>query len=81
MSEWVEVGCNVAELLIQSDKTIVYASHTETDGDGDLLEHFTEWGLTGFTEWPVLRSWSTTKDRPCRHLVPSKDFDRESARD
>ena len=73
MSPWVEVGCDVSELLAQSDKTVVYASHTEHDGDGDLLEHFTEWGLKGDDEVPVLRSWSTTKDRPCRHLVPTKE--------
>ena len=77
MSEWVEVGCNVSELISQSSQTVVYASHTEHDGDGDLLEHFTEWGLNGDGEVPVLRSWSTTKDSPCRHLVPTK----ESARD
>jgi hypothetical protein len=77
VSGWVEVGCNVAELLVQSAKTAVYASYTEHDGDGDLLEHFTEWGLAGDAEVPVLRSWSTTKDRPCRHVVPTK----EDARD
>jgi hypothetical protein len=69
---WVEVDCNIAELIKQSDKVCVYASRTEMNTNGDaLLIGYTEWGLKE-VDVPVLKSWSMTGDSPCRHLVPAK---------
>lgn len=72
MKGWVEIDCNVSELIKQSDKVEVYASRTEMNTTGtELVYGYTEWGLKE-ADMPILKSWAATKESKCRHLVPTK---------
>lgn len=73
---WTETSCEVADLIIRSDKVHVYAGLTDMDGEYGPPQIYLEWGLrpeatrTG-VEVPLLRSWGAIGDSKCRHLVPA----------
>ncbi len=76
MAAWVEVACEVADVIRQSEHARPTAGRTDLDGQWGEPCIYTEWGLDH--ETPVLREWrypapdgSRPDPKPCRHEVPS----------
>lgn len=87
---WVEIACEVADVIRHSEHTTPYAGKTDLGGTYGAPEIYTEWGMKGEREVPVMREWrfpdaravddpmGSTKYpdvKPCRHEVPTKRAD------
>lgn len=63
MSDWVQVSCNVSDLLMSHDDTIL----TSSGSRGDRY-WFTEWAVGGV---PLLRTYFS--DDGCLHMAAGGD--------